>query len=51
VALVRGRVAFVGSGTDLMDNRILEKIYRKSFRFVTDPLTGMRLVLPEVVRG
>ncbi|MBI3014735.1 MAG: ABC transporter ATP-binding protein [Candidatus Tectomicrobia bacterium] len=51
VALVRGKIMFTGSGADLMDNRILEKIYQKSFRFVTDPQTGMRLVLPEVAGG
>ena len=51
VALVRGSVVFSGPGAELMDNRILERIYQKSFRFVMDPQSGMRLILPEVARG
>ncbi|MHB9027488.1 MAG: ABC transporter ATP-binding protein [Candidatus Latescibacterota bacterium] len=47
--LKQGRVATVGRPEDIMTNIVLEHIYDKPFLFVTHPVTGQRLIVPEGV--
>lgn len=42
-----GRSEFSGVPSELMNNTVLEKVYNKSFVFVSHPQTGNRLIVPE----
>ena len=47
VALVAGEVAFDGLPSEFMDNRVLKRIYGRTFTFVPHPAGGTRVVVPE----
>ena len=46
VALKEGEIAFLGSGNDLMQNGVLEKIYGMKFVFAQHPQSGAKCVVP-----
>ncbi|MEK6238038.1 MAG: ABC transporter ATP-binding protein [Planctomycetales bacterium] len=46
LAIKQGRLAFDGSGEELMSNDVLEGIYDKPFEFVSHPRTGRTMILP-----
>lgn len=48
VSLKNGAVMFDGPARDIMDNRVLEKIYDKRFSFVRHPENGSLIIVPEV---
>jgi len=47
LALRGGTVAWSGTTVELAREDILEKIYGASFRFLDDPVTGLRLIAPQ----
>ncbi len=48
LALKKGTVVFFGHGENLMDNRLLQKIYGRPFQFMKHPKTGNTIIAPEV---
>ena len=50
-SLKNGAVMFDGPAADIMDNRVLEKIYDKKFSFVQHPESGSWIIVPEVSRS
>ena len=50
VSLKDGKVMFDGPAGDIMDNRVLERIYGKRFDFVKHPENGSLIIVPEVGR-
>jgi len=50
-SLKNGTVMFDGPAGDIMDNRVLEKIYDKKFSFVRHPENGSWIIVPEVDRS
>jgi iron complex transport system ATP-binding protein len=49
LALRDGKVAWSGPSRDLPSEQTLERIFGASFRFIDDPVTGLRLVAPQGV--
>lgn len=49
LALKQGKIAWTGPAADLTQPGRLEGIFDTSFRFIEDPLTGHRLVVPRKV--
>ncbi len=47
--LKEGHVETIGLPDAIMTNEVLERIYQKSFLFVSHPVTGQRLIVPERV--
>ncbi len=47
LALRNGAVAWTGSASGLADARVLESIFGATFRFLDDPVTGLRLIAPQ----
>ncbi|MCE5250074.1 ABC transporter ATP-binding protein [bacterium] len=48
VIVKNGTVVFCGKAEEIMTNEILEHIYERPFTFVCHPVTGQRIVVPEV---
>ena len=48
VILKNGTVAFEGSARDIMKNEVLESVYERPFTFVSHPVSGQLIVVPEV---
>ncbi len=51
LALKRGRVAYDGQPSGLLDRRVLEDIYETRFRFVDQPGRRLPLIRPEGLAG
>lgn len=49
VILKQGEVLYAGKAQDIMQNKILEQAYDKSFTFIAHPITGQRIIVPEVI--
>jgi len=47
IALKQGRCVFSGSPREVMTQEVLGQLYEKQFLFVSHPVTGERLVVPE----
>jgi iron complex transport system ATP-binding protein len=47
--LKKGHVITIGRPENIMTNEVLERVYDKPFLFVTHPITGQRLIVPEGV--
>ena len=47
LALRNGRTHYLGSAEQVMNNRILEGVYDKSFLFVKHPQTGVPVIVPD----
>ncbi len=48
IILKNGLVAFAGPSGEIMKNKILEKAFEKTFTFIEHPLSGQRIIVPEV---
>ena len=48
VILKNGKLTFSGKAQEIMDNQILQSAYDKSFDFLQHPVTGQRIIAPEV---
>jgi len=48
IILKQGEVIYSGSASKIMTNEILEQAYGKSFTFIAHPITGQKLIAPEV---
>jgi len=48
IVLKDGNVMFIGDAQHVMENRILERAYEKSFTFLDHPKTGQKIIAPEV---
>jgi len=46
--LKQGTVLFAGNSSDIMQNRLLEQAFDRSFTFFNHPNTGQRFIAPEV---
>jgi len=51
LALQSGEVVWCGTTQELACERTLERVFGASFRFLDDPVTGLRLVAPQGVAG
>jgi iron complex transport system ATP-binding protein len=49
IALKQGRIVFDGPAAEIMDERTLEEIYGKRFDFACHPLTGQKIIVPDVI--
>lgn len=47
IAMVGGEVVFDGLPGDFMDNRTLERVYGRSFLFISHPKSGKQVAIPE----
>ena len=45
--LKNGRIIFCGEAQEVMQNKILEQAYDKSFTFIKNPKTGHDIIAPE----
>jgi iron complex transport system ATP-binding protein len=49
LALKEGRIVFQGKPEAVMNEDTLEKIYSKKFSFAKHPLTGQKIVVPDII--
>ena len=50
IVLKEGTVAFSGAPSEVMCNKVLERIYDKTFLFVNHPVTGQPVIIPEGIQ-
>ena len=50
IVLKEGTVAFSGVPSEVMCNKVLERIYDKTFLFVNHPVTGQPVIIPEGIQ-
>ncbi len=48
IILKAGRVIYMGNAAEIMQNQILDEAYDKLFTFIPHPMTGQRIIAPEV---
>ncbi len=51
IALKEGKIVFEGTPEEIMEEEILEKIYSKKFDFARHPLTGQKIIVPDIIDG
>lgn len=49
IALKQGGIVFEGTTEEIMEEEILEKIYSKKFNFAQHPLTGQKIIVPDII--
>ena len=49
IALKEGKIVFEGTAEKIMNEEILEQIYSKKFNFVQHPLTGQKIIVPDII--
>ncbi len=49
IALKEGRIVFEGTPEEIMNEETLEKIYSKKFNFVQHPVTGQKIIVPDII--
>lgn len=49
IAMKNGHIAFQGSPSEIMNEKILEDIYSKKFSFALHPVTGQKLIVPDSI--
>jgi iron complex transport system ATP-binding protein len=49
IALKEGRIVFEGTPEEIMNEDVLEKIYSKKFDFAQHPLTGQKIIVPDII--
>lgn len=49
IALKEGKIIFEGTPEKIMNEETLEKIYSKKFNFARHPLTGQKIIVPDVM--
>lgn len=50
IALKEGKIVFEGIPKEIMNEKILEKIYSKKFDFAQHPITGQKIIVPDVIK-
>jgi iron complex transport system ATP-binding protein len=50
IALKEGKIVFEGSSKEIMNEKILEQIYSKKFDFAQHPVTGQKIIVPDVIK-
>lgn len=51
IALKDGKIIFNGTAEKIMNSQILEQIYSKEFEFTNHPVTGQKIIVPDVING
>jgi iron complex transport system ATP-binding protein len=49
LAIKEGKIVFEGTPDEIMNEDILEKIYSKKFNFVKHPVTGQKIIVPDII--
>ena len=49
IAIKEGKIVFEGVPEKIMNEKTLENIYSKKFDFVLHPLTGQKIIVPDVI--
>ncbi len=49
IALKDGKIVFEGKPENIMNEETLEKIYSKKFNFAQHPLTGQKIIVPDII--
>lgn len=49
IAIKEGKIVFEGAPKEIMNEKTLENIYSKKFDFVLHPLTGQKIIVPDVI--
>jgi len=49
IALKEGKIVFEGTAGEIMNERTLEQIYSKKFDFAQHPVTGQKIIVPDVI--
>ncbi|PKL47961.1 MAG: ABC transporter ATP-binding protein [Planctomycetes bacterium HGW-Planctomycetes-1] len=49
IALKEGKIVFEGTSQEIMNEDTLEKIYSKKFDFAQHPVTGQKIIVPDVI--
>ncbi|MDD5135211.1 MAG: ABC transporter ATP-binding protein, partial [Phycisphaerae bacterium] len=49
IALKNGKIVFEGTPEKIMNAETLEKIYSKKFDFTSHPLTGQKIIVPDII--
>ena len=49
IALKEGKIVFEGTAEKIMNEKILEQIYSKKFDFAQHPVTGQKIIVPDVI--
>jgi iron complex transport system ATP-binding protein len=50
IALKEGKIVFEGMPREIMNEDILEKIYSKKFDFARHPVTGQKIIVPDIIK-
>ncbi|MGA2914932.1 MAG: ABC transporter ATP-binding protein [Sedimentisphaerales bacterium] len=50
IALKEGKIAFEGMPRNIMNEDTLEEIYSKKFNFTDHPLTGQKIIIPDIIQ-
>jgi iron complex transport system ATP-binding protein len=49
MAIKEGKIVFEGTAEEIMSEKILEEIYSKKFDFARHPVTGQKIIVPDVI--
>jgi iron complex transport system ATP-binding protein len=49
IAIKEGKIVFEGAPKEIMNEKILEQIYSKKFDFAEHPVTGRKIIAPDVI--
>jgi iron complex transport system ATP-binding protein len=49
IALKEGKIVFEGTPEEIMNEDVLEKIYSKKFNFAQHPVTGQKIIVPDII--
>jgi len=49
IAIKEGKIVFEGVSKDIMNEKTLEDIYSKKFDFAQHPVTGQKIIVPDVI--
>ncbi len=49
IAIKEGKIVFEGASKDIMNEKTLEDIYSKKFDFAQHPVTGQKIIVPDVI--
>ncbi len=50
IALKDGKIVFEGTAQEIMNEETLEQIYSKKFDFAQHPVTGQKIIVPDVIK-
>lgn len=49
VILKEGRIVFFGASASIMESGILEEVFEKTFTYTVHPVTGVKIIAPDVI--